>query len=79
VRTLKVGPDWTQELAGVLNREQFLVNSDAHCEDVLLFAPDAVQPLMLDAGKWRINTLLPTLCPGMAAGADAPFSIALGV
>ena len=32
---------------------------------------------MLEAGKWRINTLLPTLLPKMAAGVDAPFSIAL--
>jgi len=78
VRTLKVGPDWPQELPAVLNREQFLVSGDTHCDEVLLFAPDAAQPLLLDAGKWRISTLLPTLLPGMAAGIDAPFSIALG-
>ena len=79
VRSLKVGPDWPLELPAMLNREQFLVSSDAQCDDVLLFAPDAAQPLMLDAGKWRISTLLPTLLPGMAAGVDAPFSVALGV
>jgi hypothetical protein len=44
----------------------------------MLFAPDAAQPLMLEPGKWRINMLLPTLLPGMAAGVDTPFSIALG-
>ena len=78
VRTLKVGPDWPQELPGVLSREEFLVGSHTQCDEVLLFAPDAAQPLMLEAGKWRINTLLPTLLPGMTAGADAPFSMALG-
>jgi len=78
VRTLKVGPDWTKELPGVLKREEFLVGSHTQCDEVLLFAPDATQPLMLDVGKWRISTLHPALLPGMAAGADTPFSIALG-
>jgi hypothetical protein len=78
VRTLKVGPDWPQELPGVLSREEFMVGSHTPCDDVMLFAPDAAQPLMLEPGKWRINTLLPTLLPGMAAGVDTPFSIALG-
>ena len=78
VRTLKVGADWPKELAGVLSREELLVGSNTQCEEVLLFAPDAAQPLTLDAGKWRIKALLPTLLPGMAAGVDAPFSIALG-
>jgi len=79
VRTLKVGPDWAQELPGVLSREEILLGSNTQCDEVLLFAPDAVQPLKLDAGKWRIKELLPTLLPGMAGGVDAPFSIALGV
>jgi hypothetical protein len=78
VRTLKVGADWTQELPGVLSREECLVDGPTQSDEVLLFAPDAAQPLMLETGKWRIKTLLPTLLPGMAAGADAPFSIALG-
>jgi len=78
VRALKVGPDWPQELSGILSREECLVDGAAQSDEVLLFAPDAAQPLMLDAGKWRINALLPTLLPGMAAGVDAPYSIALG-
>jgi hypothetical protein len=78
VRTLKVGPDWPQELPGVLSREECLVDATAQCDEVLLFAPDAAQPLLLEAGKWRIKELLPTLLPGMAAGVDTPFSIALG-
>lgn len=78
VRTVKVGADWISELPGVLAREECLVDSATQCDEVLLFAPDVAQPLMLEAGKWRISMLLPTLLPGMAAGADAPFSIALG-
>ena len=78
VRTLKAGADWIRELPGVLAREECLVDSAAQCDEVFLFAPDTEQPLMLEAGKWRISTLLPTLLPSMAAGADAPFSIALG-
>jgi hypothetical protein len=78
VRTLKVGADWAQELTGVLSREECLIDGPTQSDEVLLFAPDAAQPLMLETGKWRIKTLLPTLLPGMSAGADAPFSIALG-
>lgn len=78
MRTLKVGPDWPLELPAVLSREELLAGGDTHCDEVLLFAPDAAQPLLLDSGKWRISTLLPTVLPGMAAGADAPFAIALG-
>lgn len=78
VRTVTVGADWIDELPGVLAREECLVDSQTPCDEVLLFAPDAAQPLMLQAGKWRINKLLPTLLPGMPAGVDAPFSIALG-
>lgn len=78
VHSVKVGADWIGELPAVLAREECLVESKAPCEEVLLFAPDATQPLLLETGKWRIKELLPTLLPGMAAGADAPFSIALG-
>jgi hypothetical protein len=78
VRTIKVGADWIGELPGVLAREECLADSATQCDEVLLFAPDAAQPLMLEAGKWRIKTLLPTLLSGMVAGVDAPYSIALG-
>jgi hypothetical protein len=79
VRTVKVGADWLKQLPGVLTREECLVDSTADCNDVLLFAPDGPEPIMLEGGKWRIKNLLPTLLPGMAAGVDAPFSIAVGV
>ena len=79
VRTIKSGADWLQQLPRVLSCEEVLVGSNAQCDDVLLFAPDAEQPLMLNAGRWRINALLPAVLPGMPAGVDAPFSVALGV
>jgi hypothetical protein len=78
VRTVKVGAAWPEELPAVLAREECLVDSDTHCDNVLLFAPDGPDPLVLDSGRWRITSLLPALLPGMAAGTDAPFSVALG-
>jgi hypothetical protein len=45
----------------------------------MLFSPEGADTSTLDAGKWRITRLLPTLLPGMAAGIDAEYSIALGV
>ncbi|HSQ05257.1 MAG TPA: hypothetical protein VLN59_14535, partial [Burkholderiales bacterium] len=79
VRNVKVGADWLEQLPGVLSREECLVDSPADCNDVVLFAPDGPEQMRLDGGKWRIRNLLPTLLPGMAAGVDAPFSIAVGV
>ena len=78
VRTIKVGAEWPTELPGVLLREECLVDSDADCHDVCVFAPDGPDPLVLDAGRWRFTSLLPRLLPRMPAGADATFSIALG-
>ena len=78
MHSVKVDADWISVLPGVLAREECLVDSKVQCDEVLLFAPDEGQPLLLEAGKWRIKELLPTLLPGMAAGVDAPFSIALG-
>jgi hypothetical protein len=79
VRTLKVGPDWIAELPGVLAREECLIDNPAECDQVLVFAPDTAEALAPRAGKWRIEKLMPRLLPGMAAGADAPYSVALGV
>jgi hypothetical protein len=62
----------------VLTREECLVDSPVECDDVLLFAPDGPESVSVQAGKWRIARLLPTLLPGMAAGDDAAFSVALG-
>lgn len=78
VRTIKVGPDWEPELAGVLSCEECLVGSHTQCNEVLLFAPDTVHPVTLGTGKWRIKMLLPTVLPGMAPGVDSPFSVAIG-
>lgn len=77
VRTIKVESHWPAELPGALIREECLVDSDVDCDDVYVFAPDGPDPLVLDAGRWRFTSLLPTLLPRMAAGADAPFSVAL--
>ena len=78
VRTLKVGPDWMAELPRVLAREECLIDSQAECDQILVFAPDEPAAVAPRAGKWRIETLMPMLLPGMAAGVDAPYSIALG-
>jgi hypothetical protein len=79
VRTVKVAPDWPRELPGVLTREECMVDASTECDEVLLYAPDGPEPLIVQPGKWRISRLLPTLLPNMAAGVDAPFSVALGL
>jgi len=79
VRTVSVGADWLKQLPGVLNREECIVDCSADCNEVVLFAPEGPEQMVLDTGKWRISNLVPTLLPGMAAGVDAPFSIVVGV
>jgi hypothetical protein len=78
VRTIKVGADWSTELPGVLAREQCLADSQTDCDQVLVFAPDFPEAVVPEAGNWNIENLQPTLLPGMVAGVDAPFSIAVG-
>jgi hypothetical protein len=79
VHTIKVGADWVSELPGVLDREECLVDSQTECARVSVFAPDGPQEMVLQPGKWRVENLTPGLLPGMITGADAPYSIALGV
>ncbi len=78
VRSIKVGPDWARELPQVLEREAYLVDSQSDCDRVLVYAPDSPQTTIPRLGKWRIESLVPGLLPGMIAGVDAPFSIVLG-
>jgi hypothetical protein len=79
VRTVKVGAEWPRELPSALTREECLLETPAECDEVLLFAPDGPDPVVMEPGKWRISRLLPTLLPGMAPGADASFALALGL
>ncbi len=78
VRAIKIGPDWPNELPSVLAREQCLVDSQTECDHVSVFAPDLPGAIALERGNWKIENLQPTLLPGMAAGVDAPFAVAVG-
>lgn len=78
VRTIKISPDWPNDLPGVLAREQCLVDSQTECDHVLVFAPDLPAVVAPDTGNWKIENLQPTLLPDMVAGVDAPFAIAVG-
>jgi len=78
VRTVKLDPEQPLTLTGVLAREQFLVESGAECDLVSVFAPDMPAVATQDAGRWKIENLLPVLLPGMSAHGDALFAITVG-
>ena len=78
VRTIKVGADWQAELAGALDREQCLVDSQTECHQVMLFAPDGPAAAPSTTGRWQIELLRPGLPLGMVASGDARFSIVIG-
>ena len=77
INRVKVGPDWINQLPGLLEREECLLDAATPCLDVVLIAPDAARPLVLPEGKWRFKVPTPAMLAGMSAGFDAPFSIAL--
>jgi hypothetical protein len=78
VRTVKVGANWMKGLPDMLNRETCLVETTTECKDVSIVCADGADTAGLNAGSWRIRQLMPALLPGMAAGSDAAYSIALG-
>jgi len=78
IHSLKVGPQWTEELAPLLAREEYLVESHTPCHEVLLLAPGAPQPLPSTAGKWRIHAPNLAAPRGMNTHIDALFPSAPG-
>jgi hypothetical protein len=57
MRTIRLGPDWPNELSGALAREQFLVDSQTESEHVWVFAPDLPAVAALETGNWKIENL----------------------
>lgn len=78
VRTLKLGANWPDPLPGVLTRERFLIEAKTECRRVSVFAPGLSAVVAPEASDWQIESLQPTLLPGMAPGSDAQFAIAVG-
>jgi hypothetical protein len=78
IRTIKVGTNWINDLPALLDREECLIDSSSECKRVILFAPEELNPLPAQTGKWQMESVMPRLLPGMNAGTDAPFSVALG-
>jgi hypothetical protein len=78
VRTIAVESDWVSALPALLEREELLVDTETECSTVLVYAPDGPPEPQVPAGRWQIRILAPELLPGMVAGADSSFSIALG-
>jgi len=57
VRAIRIGPDWSRELSSALTREQYLVDSQAECDQVFVFAPDLPALAASEAGNWKIENL----------------------
>jgi hypothetical protein len=78
VRAIRIGAGWPKQLPDVLARERFLVDAQADCRQVSVFAPGLPAAVSPEGGDWVIENLEPTSLPGMTAGVDGRFAIAVG-
>lgn len=77
LRALRVGDGWPEQLPEIIAREHFLIDAQAPCRRVSVFAPELPDLAAPQDGEWVIEHLRPALLPGMSATADAPFAIAV--
>lgn len=77
VRALRVGAGWPEQLPEILAREHFLIDAQAPCRRVSVFAPELPDLAAPQGEEWEVEHLRPALLPGMSAAADAPFAIAV--
>jgi len=78
VRKLRIGADWAHRLPDVLARERLMVEGEAECRHVSVFAPELPAVVGPESGEWQIENLEPTPLPGMPAGGEGPYAIAMG-
>jgi hypothetical protein len=78
VRKLRIGADWARRLPDVLARERLMVDGEAECRQVWVFAPELPAVIAPGSGEWQIENLEPVPLPGMSVGGEGPYAIAMG-
>jgi hypothetical protein len=77
VRTMRVGSDWRDTLALLIEREVYLAESSADTKMVFLWAPELEIGTITESGRWQIHNLQPVLHPALAAEYEGRFGMAL--
>lgn len=75
VRSMRIGNNWHEELPRLLEREAFNANVESEVNDVLLWAPELEETLVVPGGRWRIQNLQPRRMPGLDSEAAGRFAM----
>lgn len=59
IRKMRIGDDWHEELATILEREAYLADANADMDDVLMWAPHLEDTENLEVGRWKIQQMYP--------------------
>lgn len=77
VRTIRIGNDWRDTLALVLERESYLAEPDLATSAVYLWAPELGTEALPKTGRWQIHNLNPVVHPALAQEYEGRFAMAM--
>lgn len=77
VRTMRIGSDWRDTLALVLERETYLAESDIAIQAVYLWAPELGRDALPESGQWQIHNLQPLVRPAFIPEYEGRYAMAL--
>lgn len=78
VRTMRVGSDWNDTLAAILEREAYLADCVAASE-VLIWAPERGTAAIPTSGGWQVRELTPVVRAGYVPEYDRQFATAMSI
>lgn len=78
VRTMRVGSDWRNTLALLIDREAYLAAPNADTKMVFLWAPELEMEDMPESGRWQIQKLKLVLHPSLVPEYEGRYAMALG-
>lgn len=78
VRTMRIGSDWRNALALLIDREAYLAAPNADTKMVFLWAPELAMEDMPESGRWQIHKLQPVLHPSLLPEYEGRYAMALG-
>lgn len=76
IRSMRIGPNWHNELPFLLSRETLVADIETCSDDVFLWIPDCQHASVVSEGRWRIRQMQhPALMPSAGAALDRRFAM----
>lgn len=76
IRSHRIEGAWKDEAPLILEREMLLAEGDGTPQEILLLAPEGLGSA--GGAAWRVRQLQPGLLPGLSAGDEKQYAMALG-